>query len=47
MGENGREKILNEFGIEKMIKETENIYMKFLEQENLLSNRDTIKHAQF
>ena len=32
MGENGRKRMLNEFGIEKMIKETENIYMKLFEQ---------------
>ncbi len=43
MGENGRKRILKEFTVEKMIKETENIYMELLEQENILNNRDTIK----
>ncbi len=33
MGENGRKRILNEFGIEKMIKETENIYKELLEKQ--------------
>lgn len=32
MGENGRKRILNEFTVEKMLRETENIYMKLLEQ---------------
>ncbi len=32
MGENGRKRILNEFGVERMVKETENIYMNLLEQ---------------
>jgi len=36
MGENGKKRILNEFGIEKMIKKTENIYTKFLEKKKIL-----------
>ncbi len=39
MGENGKKRILSEFGVEKMITETENIYMKLLEQENILTVR--------
>ncbi len=32
MGENGKKRILNEFGVERMIKETEDIYKKLLKQ---------------
>ena len=37
MGKNGQKRILNEFKVEKMIKETENIYMKLLRQKCILS----------
>lgn len=38
MGENGKKRILNEFSIEKMMRETEDIYMKLLEKDSILKN---------
>lgn len=35
MGRNGRKKILNEFGIHKMIKMTEKVYLDILKQKNM------------
>lgn len=37
MGKSGKERIVNEFGIERMIQDTENIYMKLLEKERILA----------
>jgi glycosyltransferase involved in cell wall biosynthesis len=34
MGKNGKKRILNEFGVEKMIRETEKVYLKILEIKN-------------
>jgi glycosyltransferase involved in cell wall biosynthesis len=36
MGENGKKKIANEFSIEKMVRATNDIYMKFLKRSNVL-----------
>ncbi len=43
MGHNGKKRILNVFGVERMIHETEEVYIKLLEREknkNVWNNRN-------
>jgi len=39
MGEKGKRRILYEFGIDKMVRATENIYLKLLEEKSLVTNQ--------